>query len=368
MSESAPSALNYTRHVFAPMGREVAIRKALKAWFRQNARDLPFRRTHDPYQILVAEVALQQTRVEQGVPFLERFLSTFPAVESLASASEEEVLLAWEGLGYYRRARSLRQAARAIVREHGGKVPADLEDLCKLPGVGPYTAGAVASIAFGIAAPAVDGNAARVLSRLFMIESDGSTASGLQSCRERAQALLDPEDPGSSNQALMELGALVCRPRAPRCGECPVARHCLAYREGQVAQFPRPRAHVQLPEVEVAFALVERKGRVLAVRRGKGGLLAGLWALPGGEVRESESPRQALERQLAACGLSIRTLREVDRRRKVFSSRVWDARVYRCAVEGRARTLEHARWFTAKDRAKVPFVPFQRQLLDGLGR
>jgi A/G-specific adenine glycosylase len=350
------------------VGREAEARATLLRWYRGNARDLPFRRTRDPYRILVSEVALQQTRIEQGLPFLERFFERFPTVQALAAASEEDVLLAWEGLGYYRRARALRAAAIEIVAHHGGKVPPSYDALLALPGVGPYTAGAVASTAFGARAPAVDGNAARVLSRLFMIADDASTPSGLRTFQERALSWMGKSDPSAFNQALMELGATLCRPASPRCGECPVARACGARREDAVEDYPMRAPSAPLPEVEVAFAVVERQGRVLAVRRGKKGLLAGLWALPGGEVRESESPRETLGRHLAGFGLSISELSELDQRRKVFSSRVWDARVYRCAVEGSSAPLEHARWFSPADRAKVPFVPFQREILDGLNR
>ncbi len=348
------------------MNRAPQARAALLRWYRAHARDLPFRRTKDPYAILVTEVALQQTRISAGQPFLARFLKQFPTVEALAKADEDEVLRAWEGLGYYRRARLLRQAAREIVSRHGGMVPASFEELRDLPGVGPYTAGAVASRAFGLPVPAVDGNAARVLSRLFLVDLQVKSGTGLRAYRELAGRLLDPKDPGAFNEALMELGSLVCLPRRPRCGRCPLSRHCKALKGDKVAKSPPRAPRPALPEVEVAFALVERQGRVLAVRRGRGALLAGLWGLPGGEVRAEESPEETLAYHLGRYGLKLEASEEVDRRRKEFSSRVWDARVFSCRVEGRARLLEHARWFTPADREKVPFVPFQRELLDGL--
>lgn len=350
------------------MNRDEALRRALLRWYRTHARDLPFRRTRDPYAIWVAEVALQQTRVEQGLPFLGRFLEQFPTVEALAAASEDDVLRAWEGLGYYRRARSLRAAAAEIVERRGGKFPATYAELLELPGVGPYTAGAVASIAFGARVAAIDGNAARVLSRLYMIPDDASTPAGLAVFRRHALSAMGRADPGSFNQALMELGATLCRPVSPRCGECPAAAACAARSEGLEEEYPLRGPSDPLPEVEVAFALVERKGRVLAVRRGKKGLLAGLWALPGGEVRSSEGPRETLGRHLADFGLSITELREVDNRRKAFSSRVWNTRVFACTVSGRAQGLDHARWFAPEDRERVPFVPYQREILDGLER
>lgn len=346
------------------MGPDAALGRAVVRWYAKNARDLPFRRTRDPYAVLVAEVALQQTPIRAGAPFLRRFLRQFPTVEALAKADEDEVLLAWEGLGYYRRAQHLRQAARQIVSRHGGKVPSSFEALADLPGVGPYTAGAVASIAFGLPVPAVDGNAARVLSRLFLIEAGVSSGSGLRVYREAAGRLLDPKDPAAFNQGLMEIGALVCLPRRPKCGLCPLSKSCKAFKAGKVAGFPPRAPRPALPEVEVAFAVVERQGRVLAVRRGRGALLAGLWGLPGGEIRAQESPEETLAYHLGRFGLKLTSASEIDHRRKKFSSRAWDARVFACRVEGRARRLDHARWFTAAERAKVPFVPFHRDLLD----
>ena len=175
-------------------------------------------------------------------------------------------------------------------------------------------------------------------------------------------------DPGTFNQALMELGATLCRPRSPLCRECPLEESCAARKAGLAEDYPVRSPAAALPEVQVAFALVERKGRVLSVRRGKTGLFAGMWALPGGAIRDAQSPREALARHLGWHGLTIKEMREVDLRRKVFSSRVWNARIYACDVQGRGSPLEHARWFTPEERAKVPFVPFQRELLDRLDR
>ncbi|PZN08590.1 MAG: A/G-specific adenine glycosylase, partial [Bacillota bacterium] len=198
------------------------VRSRLLHWYDRCRRDLPWRRTRDPYAILVSEIMLQQTRVETALPYYRRFLERFPTVERLAAATEAEVLRAWQGLGYYGRARNLWRAARAIVQRHGGRVPAEWEALIALPGIGEYTAGAVLSIAFGQPVAAVDGNAERVLARLFGIDDDLSRAPGRRAVRERAAELVASPRPGDVNQAVMELGATICTPREPACGNCPV--------------------------------------------------------------------------------------------------------------------------------------------------
>ena len=266
------------------------LRRTLVRWFLGERRDLPWRRTRDPYAIWISEAMLQQTRVEVVEPFFARFMERFPTVGALARASEDEVVAAWSGLGYYRRARSLRAAAQAIVARHGGRFPETAEAARDLPGVGPYTAGAVLSIAYGARVPLVDGNVARVFARWFGLEQPlGSPALGRE-LWSRAEALLPPagaplgQGPGDWNQALMELGALVCTPRSPRCPECPVAGHCAARRADRAGELPRPAARRAPVDVRLEVALVERGGRVLLVRRPEGGRMAGLFELPTREV------------------------------------------------------------------------------------
>ena len=264
-------------------GAVSSLRAALLAYFRRDARSFPWRSDSDPYRVLVSEVMLQQTRAAVVSPYFERWMRRFPTISSLAAASEEEVLKAWEGLGYYARALRLRRAAREIVRRHGGRVPATADVLRTLPGIGPYTAGAVASIAYGSPVPAVDANVRRVLARL-MNEPEPSP----RVLEEWAGALVDPADPGDFNQALMELGARICLPRAPRCGACPIPSHCRAREAGTQAVVPARRPRAPLPEYMVACAgLVSREGEsssVLLRRRPAGGLLGGMWEVPGEEV------------------------------------------------------------------------------------
>lgn len=258
------------------------MRQRLLRWYDRNRRDLPWRRTPDPYHIWVSEIMLQQTRVQAVIPYYERFLRRFPTVHSLAAAKEEDLLASWSGLGYYSRARNLQKAARAILREHGGCFPRDLSDALALPGIGRYTAAAVLSIAYDEPLAVLDGNVARVLARLFALAVDARAAKGQALLLHRAEALLSRRRPGDFNQALMELGATVCLPRQPRCRACPLVGSCLAYARDDVARFPsgRPKAKPVLRRF-VAALIQNQAGRLLLVRRPRSAnWLGGFWELP----------------------------------------------------------------------------------------
>jgi A/G-specific adenine glycosylase len=271
------------------------IRRALLEWFDAHKRDLPWRRTRDPYAILVSEVMLQQTRVETAADYYIRFLERFPTVRALARASVGDVLSVWAGLGYYRRARMLQSAAEQIVERHRGEVPSDPELLRSLPGVGVYTAGAVASIAFDIPVPAIDGNVIRVLSRIFAFRGDPATASGRAGLAEIADSFLSlPGRPGAWTQALMELGATVCLPAVPHCKECPVARDCAAHQRGEERAIPAPKRRRPTETVSHAAAVVERAGRLLFVRRVDDAVNGGLLEFPTVESPQSGSVRPVL--------------------------------------------------------------------------
>ena len=251
----------------------------LLAWFDLHRRDLPWRRTRDPYRIWLSEVMLQQTRVETVLPFYNRFLERFPTVEDLAGAGIEEVLALWSGLGYYRRARQLHAAARRIAEL--GSFPSTLEGLLALPGVGAYTAAAVASIAFGVAAPVMDGNVERVLSRCLALGEDPKSGGARRQLLAAASELLDRERPGDSNQALMELGATLCSPRRPKCLLCPLRPGCRAAREGDPDLYPVARVKRQGERHRLVVAVVEKEEGVLLFRRPEdSALLAGTWELP----------------------------------------------------------------------------------------
>lgn len=268
----------------------------LLAWFDGCLRDLPWRRDSDPYRVWVSEVMLQQTRVETVIPRYERWLERFPTLSALADAGVDDVLAEWEGLGYYSRARNLHAAARVVRDSLGGGIPDTAEGLRELPGVGEYTAGAVASIAFDRPEPAVDVNARRVLSRLFDLLAP--TASAL---RERAAALIPANRPGDFNQALIELGATVCKPRSPRCLDCPLASRCLARSRGTIADRPGRPGRPAVPTFELGVAVVvSPRGRALMVRRPENGMLGGMWEFPARVVEHGELPGEAADRVAAA--------------------------------------------------------------------
>lgn len=251
-----------------------ALRALLLPWFRQHARDLPWRRDPSPYHVLLSELMLQQTRVDTVRPYFARFVARWPTLDAFAAASQDDVLTMWAGLGYYRRARSLHDAARAAVAAGGlSRDPAALQ---KLPGIGPYTAGAIASIAFGVPAAAVDGNVERVLSRLDAVAQDPRSPAGRRALAARVAQITAPGVAGDVTQALMELGATVCSPRSPDCAACPWGGVCVARQTGRQLDYPKLPARKAPTAVRGAAGILRRDGRILCGRRGPG-LLGGLW-------------------------------------------------------------------------------------------
>lgn len=269
-----------------------AFHHQLQSWYRAHHRDLPWRRTRDPYTIWLSEIILQQTRVQQGLPYFQKILKAFPRVDDLAIASEEHLMQLWKGLGYYRRARLMHQAAQRVVHEYGGRFPSSFEDLKKLPGVGDYTAAAIASMAFGEAVAVVDGNVVRVVSRLFDDDVPVHTSSGRRHFQHRAQNLLDDAAPGDHNQAMMELGATVCHPRQPQCTSCPVQSFCRAYAQGVVAQRPLKKPKVAVRDRYMHYLLLELEGCYAVRKRSDQDIWGGLFELVLCE-RQDDRPAQA---------------------------------------------------------------------------
>jgi A/G-specific adenine glycosylase len=270
--------------------------RRLRAWYRRHRRDLPWRKDADPYKIWVSEIMLQQTTVPAVVPYFERWLALFPNLASVAAAPLAKVLWAWQGLGYYSRARNLHKAARLLVRDYGGRIPDDEAAIRRLPGFGPYTTAAVLSLAHGRPFPVLDANVRRVFMRIFGVAGPGSAACDRTLLR-RIAAFFPRRSPGAFNQAMMELGALVCRPRNPLCLRCPARAYCRAEHEDKQDVIPAPRRRVA-EEIEAAVAVVERGGLYLIQKRPPSGLLAGLWEFPGGKVEPGEKPAQAARREL----------------------------------------------------------------------
>lgn len=278
--------------------RYTRVRQALLTWYSINARDLPWRRTGDPYAIWLSEIMLQQTRVPTAIPYYERFLMRFPTVDRLARARLDTVLKLWEGLGYYSRARNLHRAAKEIVSRFHGRVPRTVEELLTLPGIGRYTAGAIASIAFGETAPVVDGNVERILCRVFRICGNPKDAATKQRLWRLAADLTPETEAGRFNQALMDLGSEICTPRNPRCAECPLADLCEANRRNEQDVLPTRTARKPLPSHTVVVGAIYRSGRILIDKRKPDGLLGGLWEFPGGKVKPHESLEAALRREI----------------------------------------------------------------------
>jgi len=310
------------------------LRRGLLGWYDANHRDLPWRRDNDPYRVWVSEIMLQQTRVAAVLEYYARFMRRFPTVQSLAAAREASVLAAWSGLGYYHRARRMHEAAKALVRERGGTFPRSAEEWLGLPGIGRYTAAAIASIAFGEAVAVVDGNVERVLQRLF------GAKLGRGAAWQQAESLLDRKRPGDFNQAMMELGATICTPRAPRCLLCPLHPHCKTRGAEETAVRPARKNR------ELHYGLARRDGAVLLVRRAfDASLMAGMWELPM-LLPEHVNGEPAL--------LRLRhSITDTDYRVTVLALR--PDQLLRSATEGR--------WFTAAQCRRLPLTGLARKIL-----
>jgi A/G-specific adenine glycosylase len=341
------------------------VRRSLLTWFRRHRRDLPWRRDRDPYRIWVSEVMLQQTQVATVVPYFERFVAAFPTVADLAAAEEREVLRLWEGLGYYRRARDLHRAARVVVAEHGGRVPDEPDAVARLPGVGRYTLGAILSQAFDRPLPIIEANSQRVLCRLFGRADDPRSGPARQWLWDTAARLVPNRHAGDFNQALMELGALVCTPSAPRCGECPLARDCVARREGRQEEIPPRAAAPENVSVRETAVVVRRGPRVFLVQRPREGRWAGMWEFPHAALATGETHEQAGDRLLgelglrAALGSELMTLKHAVTRFRITVV-CFEAR-YRA---GRLRSAFYPRgeWVRLEQLAVYPVSVPQRKL------
>jgi len=276
-----------------------ADRNLLLDWYQRVKRDLPWRRSRDPYRIWISEIMLQQTRVDQALPYYKRFIARFPDVTSLARADLDEVLRLWEGLGYYSRARNMHKAAKQIVDVHNGRFPDTYDEVISLRGIGPYTASAIMSIAFGQPQPVVDGNVIRVISRLYGIGEDVRLSLTQKEIERYAALLLDRSSPGDFNQAMMELGATVCTPKAPACPSCPFQLRCHAHRNGETGNYPYKSPAKKRPHHEIAVGVVrDERGRLLIARRPDSAMLGGLWEFPGGKQENGESLPDTVRREL----------------------------------------------------------------------
>ncbi|MEH7417410.1 A/G-specific adenine glycosylase [Neobacillus drentensis] len=308
-----------------------AFQDDLISWFKREQRDLPWRKDQDPYKVWVSEIMLQQTRVDTVIPYFNRFIEWFPTIDVLAEADEDKVLKAWEGLGYYSRVRNLQSAVKEVKEKYNGEVPNSPKEISELKGVGPYTAGAILSIAYGIPEPAVDGNVMRVLSRILSIWDDIAKPSSRKIFEQAVRNLISHEDPSAFNQALMELGALICTPTSPSCLLCPVREHCQAFFEGVQEELPVKTKKTKTRNVNLAAAVLSNsEGKILIHKRPASGLLANLWEFPNVELHHNLQNERDQVVNLFKQELQLDTnlgkiIGQIDH---VFSHLVWNIKVY----------------------------------------
>ncbi len=350
------------------LGKAFAAR--LLEWFESAMRPLPWRRDYDPYRVWISEIMLQQTQMERGVRYFEAWTRRFPDLASVARAAEGEVLAAWEGLGYYSRARNLHAAARRIAAEHGGVFPREPAEIRALPGVGGYTAAAIASIAFNLPEPAVDANVLRVFSRLLDLELPVSGRAAKAIVHDAVLSLMPFGSPRLISQALMELGALICG-KNPKCADCPVAKHCAALRNGTVPERPRKNGGAGRKAFETVAAVIRRDGRVFVRQRPPGGLWAGLWEVPGGRLEPGEEPAAAVRRHAAAAtGLAVTVAEKIAAVRHGFTVHSVTLHGYFCDAAGGGEpppATDGEAWIRPEKLAGLAFPAGDRKLLERLG-
>lgn len=352
------------------------ITQRLLKWYRQSGRSLPWRVGRDEranaYHVLVSEIMLQQTQVATVIPYFHRLLEAFPTLEKLAAADEQDVLHLWQGLGYYRRARLLHATAKAVVERHGGELPDSLNQLRDLPGIGDYTAAALASIAFDQPHAVVDGNVARVMARLFRVHEPVDSTAGKRAVQQAANALMQRiaeqgESPSDWNQAVMELGALVCSPRSPTCLVCPLNDHCHAYEHGEIDMLPKKLPKKKPVTVTHAVVVIERRGRFLVEQRSDCGLWAGMWQLITLELPASEKLSQtALQHQVTThTGLDIADTTTMMQFQHQTTHRTIQFDIYRTATcSGRKRS--DLRWASLDEIKQLPMSNPQRRIIETL--
>lgn len=352
------------------MPRDAA--QALLSWYDRHRRDLPWRRSQDPYAILVAELMLQQTRVEAVIPYYDRWMKSLPTLRALAASNEEDVLRLWEGLGYYRRAHNLLALAKQVVREHQGRLPESAAELERLPGVGRYTAAAVAAIAFNRNEIALDGNLRRVLSRWLDYEGNPRSPQGERMLRQGAQPLLGRGRPGDINQALMDLGATTCLPRQPHCDACALVASCRARRRGTQEERPLRMASKTIPTRLAAAGVIWRQGKVLVARRPRHKLLGGLWEFPGGKAEGDESIDQTLKRELREeLDVEVIIKEPIGQFSHAYTHFRIEVVAFACRLaKGEPKPLEHTQlaWRRPAELARLPMGKIDRSIAQALRR
>jgi A/G-specific adenine glycosylase len=349
----------------SPLGRQ------LLAWYKRNQRSLPWRKTNDPYRIWISEIMLQQTQVDTVIPYYHRFLKAFPTVSSLARAPLQKMLKVWENLGYYSRAGNIHAAAKVIVEKFGGQIPDKWEEIKSLPGIGLYTAGAILSIAYGHPLPAVDGNVRRILCRLFAIRKPADDTQEQKQLRKLAASLIPAKHPGDFNQALMDLGATICKAKNPDCSRCPVAGLCRARLHNLQNVLPITQKTPAIPHRQAAAAVIPNsKGMLLIIQRPASGLLASLWKLPGGFIKSGEDTESSLRRSVKKeLGISIRPGKHLASVNHTYTHFRITLQAYECRLlKGTPKPLgcQNWRWASLIDLKKLPLPKIDRMILKSI--
>lgn len=344
---------------------------SLSTWFGTHQRAMPWREIASPYRTWISEMMLQQTQVDTVIPYFLRFMVQFPDVETLASAPLDDVLKQWEGLGYYSRARNLHKAAQQVVAAHAGKLPQTYKDLQTLPGIGPYAAAAIASIAYEIPVPVVDGNVLRVFTRFWGIETDIRLPSVRQEIFDRLMPEIETQTPSVFNQAMMELGALICTPKKPQCGICPIQSDCVAYATDQTARLPVKAKAKPVPHYVIGVGLIRYQGRILIAKRKASGMLGGLWELPGGKQTSDEPIAHTVTREiLEETGLDVTIVKPLCVIKHAYTHFKITMHTYLCEAPhdgATAKSSTEVRWVHPDDLAQYAFPTATYKVFAAIG-
>lgn len=345
------------------------LRRSLLSWYAQQGRDLPWRNTRDPYQIWVSEIMLQQTQVKTVIPYYQRWLAQFPTVADLAQADQQQVLKAWEGLGYYARGRNLHKAAQKVVSDFNKQIPDDLEAILTLPGIGRTTAGGILSAAFNHPVSILDGNVKRVLARIVALSTPPNKA--LTQLWQISDKLVDPENPRDFNQAIMDLGATLCTPKNPSCLLCPWRNFCQAYQQNLQTQIPMKEASNPIPHKKIGVAVIrDEKGKILIDRRLEEGLLGGMWEFPGGKIEPGETIQDCIKREIKEeLGIDIAVEDHLITINHAYTHFKITLNVYYCRhLAGEPQTIEcqEIRWVTLDEIDKFPFPKANTRIIEAL--
>lgn len=339
--------------------------KKMLFWYRKNARDLPWRRTKDPYKIWISEVMLQQTTVNTVIPYYERWIKLFPTVKHVAKTTLEDILRLWQGLGYYSRARNIHKASQIIVKSHSGQIPSDPIAARKLPGFGPYTTGAVLSIAYDIRHPIIDANVRRVIMRLLALKGFADVSQD-QKIFKFLDKVLPDKNIGDFNQALMELGALICKSKTPLCLSCPVRSFCKAYQKGMQEIIPQPKKKI-IKDIHAAIGIIQNGRRYFIQKRPSKGLLADLWEFPGGKIEKGESAAATIKRELKEeLGVELKSLRWLMETKHFYTEFRVHLHVFQCELKKNPVLNRNRRWVDMADFYRYPMPSGSVKIVEAL--